>query len=424
MNQPRVIPSILEQHCEEASFLATLRTSYLARADVSLDDLDDLDERIEAHLDGIRTTQQRGWLACREALGNAGSGEIFTAVTLALEANTAERLSPLLAVVEAEPSLWSGLVGAFNWASPQDLKGTVKALLGSDSPFHCLVGLSSCLEHRVDPGPLLGAWCRSADPRLSMVALRAVGELGVVSLRARCEELLHAPQDHRTFWAARSAVLTGDRMHAVDLLAQMGLNTSLPLNMRRQAIEIALQAMDLSKGHALLRRMHDECVDQRLIIQSVGILGCPRYAGWLIERMNDACLARVAGEAFELVTGADTRAMQLPRDDRPIADDCVGDASADVEVAMREDASLPWLDPAKIAAWWDSQGSRLSDQGRYLRGEVPTVERCFAILKIGSQRHRRIAAQVLCLLQPGSVLFNTSAPAWRQRRLLEAASPR
>jgi len=34
------------------------------------------------------------------------------------------------------------------------------------------------------------------------------------------------------------------------------------------------------------------------------------------------------------------------------------------------------------------------------------------------QRQRVLAAHYLCLLEPGTPLFNTSAPAWRQQRLL------
>jgi hypothetical protein len=35
-----------------------------------------------------------------------------------------------------------------------------------------------------------------------------------------------------------------------------------------------------------------------------------------------------------------------------------------------------------------------------------------------NQRQRILAAHYLCLLDPGTPLFNTSAPAWRQQRWL------
>jgi hypothetical protein len=40
------------------------------------------------------------------------------------------------------------------------------------------------------------------------------------------------------------------------------------------------------------------------------------------------------------------------------------------------------------------------------------------VLKNSFQRQRVLAARALCLLEPGTPLFNTGAPAWRQRALL------
>jgi hypothetical protein len=51
-------------------------------------------------------------------------------------------------------------------------------------------------------------------------------------------------------------------------------------------------------------------------------------------------------------------------------------------------------------------------------GQPVTKEHCIHVLKTGYQRQRILAAQYLCLLERGTPLFNTSAPAWRQQRLL------
>jgi hypothetical protein len=56
----------------------------------------------------------------------------------------------------------------------------------------------------------------------------------------------------------------------------------------------------------------------------------------------------------------------------------------------------------------------------YFMGQPVTKEHCIQVLKTGYQRQRILAAQYLCLLEPGTPLFNTAAPAWRQQRLLAA----
>jgi hypothetical protein len=54
-------------------------------------------------------------------------------------------------------------------------------------------------------------------------------------------------------------------------------------------------------------------------------------------------------------------------------------------------------------------------------GKPLSWEHCLDVLKNGYQRQRIAAAEYLCLLRPGSVLFNTSAPAWRQKELPKPA---
>jgi hypothetical protein len=51
-------------------------------------------------------------------------------------------------------------------------------------------------------------------------------------------------------------------------------------------------------------------------------------------------------------------------------------------------------------------------------GAPITRDLCIAVLEHGYQRQRILAAHYLCLLEPGTPLFNTGAPAWRQQRLL------
>jgi intergrase/recombinase len=55
-------------------------------------------------------------------------------------------------------------------------------------------------------------------------------------------------------------------------------------------------------------------------------------------------------------------------------------------------------------------------------GAPVTRERCVEVLKTGHQRQRILAAHYLSLLEPGTPLFNTSAPALRQQRRLAKMS--
>jgi uncharacterized protein (TIGR02270 family) len=85
---------------------------------------------------------------------------------------------------------------------------------------------------------------------------------------------------------------------------------------------------------------------------------------------------------------------------------------------MDPDADLRWPDQRKVEQWWAANSSRFQPGQRCFMGAPVTREHCIAVLKNGYQRQRILAAHYLCLLEPGTPLFNTTAPAWRQQRLL------
>jgi len=87
-------------------------------------------------------------------------------------------------------------------------------------------------------------------------------------------------------------------------------------------------------------------------------------------------------------------------------------------VELDPDEGLMWPDQEKVQEWWVANAGRFQPGQRYFMGAPVTREHCIDVLKNGYQRQRILAAHHLCLLEPGTPLFNTSAPAWRQQRLL------
>jgi uncharacterized protein (TIGR02270 family) len=89
---------------------------------------------------------------------------------------------------------------------------------------------------------------------------------------------------------------------------------------------------------------------------------------------------------------------------------------------MDEDDGLAWPDQSNIQAWWDQHGARFTTGVRHFMGKPPSREHCIEVLKNGYQRQRIAAAYHLCLLNPGTPLFEWRAPAWRQQRELAQMS--
>jgi hypothetical protein len=88
------------------------------------------------------------------------------------------------------------------------------------------------------------------------------------------------------------------------------------------------------------------------------------------------------------------------------------------DVAMDEDEGLPWPDPERIRTWWSGNAQDFSPGTRFFMGAPPSWSHCMQVLRSGFQRQRLAAAEHLCLLVPGTLLFPTNAPAWRQSQWL------
>jgi uncharacterized protein (TIGR02270 family) len=87
---------------------------------------------------------------------------------------------------------------------------------------------------------------------------------------------------------------------------------------------------------------------------------------------------------------------------------------------MDQDDGLPFPNSERISRWWDANVGRFSPGTRYFLGAPLSRETALTALKEGFQRQRILAAHYLCLLEPGTVLFEWRAPAPRQQRLLAA----
>jgi uncharacterized protein (TIGR02270 family) len=110
-----VIPVVLEQHAEEAAFLWLLRDSAVHEPHYSLYDLAHLDNRVEAHIDGLRIAGDEGWNILKQTLMWEDAGEVFAAAVLAFETGVEERIQAVLEAGSDDYELSRSLVSALGW---------------------------------------------------------------------------------------------------------------------------------------------------------------------------------------------------------------------------------------------------------------------------------------------------------------------
>lgn len=298
------------------------------------------------------------------------------------------------------------MTSAFGWSSAPMLRGLIPRLLSHRASVVRSLGIAACAQHRVDPGDALVQALVDADPAVRAQGLRAVGNVGLEGRADLCVCSLNDDDERCRFEAARAAVLLGkgpavhERLHAW----AMGDGP-----MRQQALLVSLVAAAPEEGRRLVRRLAGASADMRTMIKAAAWTGDSQVVPWLFERMTDDRHARIAAEALCFITGADLASLGLRRAPEKVPDD---------DTASEEDDGLPWPDTARLRSWWNDVQHRFPPGRRFFAGGVATAQHCLHVLREGFQRHRSVAALHRAVLQPGQPLFNTSAPGWRQRRLL------
>lgn len=415
LRRGQAVPVIIQQHFDEAAFVYASRTSLTQAPHAKLHHLRRFDTRLAGHLDGLSVAGEHADPVSAEALESPSAGTVFVAATVAIGRKHADGLERLLAMVEAVPEKQKELIGAFGWLERTQLQGIVAGLLGSKVPFRQVTGIAACALHRVDPGLASARWMEHSDAAVRARALRTAGELGRRELVSTVARAINDPDASCQIWAAWAAVLLGDRQNALDFLKHAAFAEG-PLQAR--AFQLVLLAAEIAEGHLLLSRCADDPEQQRKLILGSGLIGDPAYVPWLISLMAEDTTARLAGEAFSFITGADLAELDLERNAPEELTTGPNDDPDDENVDLDADEDLPWPDAALVQAWWKQNQGRFKSGARHLAGSPVSRAQCLQVLQNNYQRQRIAAALHLSLLEPGTTLFEWRAPAWRQEQSL------
>ncbi len=419
-----IIPEIITQHAEEAAFLWLQRDDAVLAPHYSLDDLIGLDDRVEAHIDGLRIAGDEGWETCKETLAWEEAGEIFTAAVLAFEKGNEEWIQTIFKAGEESYDLSRGIVSALGWLPYEQALGHIQKLLNSESADLRRIGIAASVVHRKDPGKYLTDAIAGKNPLLKARALKTVGELGRKDLLPFISTFMDDENDHCRFGTSWSAALLGDS-NAVPILTSFipSTNSPKPLPQRareraEEAVKIAMRKMNISSAHNWQKELAQNPGTIRLALIGAGVIGDPVSIPWLIDRMAVPELARVAGEAFTMITGIDIAYDDLEGEWPEGFEAGPTEEPEDEKVKMEPDEDLPWPEPQLIKNWWNKNKKQFNNGVRYLLGKPISPEHLQQVLRTGLQRQRAAAAMELAIMQPGQPLFEVRAPGFRQKQIL------
>lgn len=409
-----IIEIIVDQHFEEASFLWSQRDAAVTAPNYLLEDLADLDERVEAHIDGLRVAGDYGWALCEAALDADEPGTIFTGSIIAFESGDKDRIDQVIGVGSKSRAAFRGMVSGLGWLDDRQFNSIIGGLVRANSASYRSLGIAACGIRRADPKSYLESAIQDSDLFLKARALKAVGELKRQDLLPQLRDHFQHEDHACRFAAAWSALLLGDRSALDTMSAFVHSRSAFTL----PAIKIALRIVDGQTARIWLKALSKNPEQRREVLIGTGITGDPDYVPSLIKQMEKPQLARAAGEAFSMITGVDLAYEDLENEWPEGFEAGPNDDPEDEDVEMDADEDLPWPDAAPIQQWWEQHKGEFGTGTRYLAGSPVSPEHCTHVLKNGMQRQRNAAALELALSQPDAPYFNTKAPGiWQVKRM-------
>jgi len=397
---------LYERGAVDAAFLWLLRSIVIDQPHYTTSDLAELEQRLDAQLDLLMSSLELGWDACEAALELQQPGEAFTATVVAMRSHDIEKIQKAIQSGLAGKQSIKGLISAFGWLPAEIAQPWAKRLLSGKDMNHKFLGVAACSVRRDDPGEVLTDILKREDCRqhlpLHARALRLVGELRRQDLMPALQMNIGSKNPTLSFWANWSSILLGQNV----LVKNLQPFVLMPGPHQARAIQLAFRVLPVEQGREWISALAKDPANLRAVITATGVLGDPHAVNWLISRMADPLQARLAGEAFTLITGIDLERHKLST---PPSEQAVvpNDNADDNNVGLDEDENLPWPQADQIAALWRNHGQHFLVGRRYFLGKAITPEWLKNRLQESPQRQRHAAALELALIDSQSRLINT-----------------
>lgn len=366
-NKLKVIPDILEEHFEELAFLWGQRQEALYSPEYTLPELLELEERIEAHVQGLLVGAENTIPFVEDGLSQDEPLEVFAAAYTLLRLNIDSAARQVMDVfMQAEGPQLDGIREALCHGPIDMVMARLhEAVTSAAAPIAAAAAEALAFHGKLDPAiPRLVEFSQDKDAQVRRAAWRLI-------MLISTPELLSPDV---------SAQLSDAAMHDEDP------------GVRAEALQAAawtLQPWLLEHCRTLCDQPHPDNADAILLLAILGkpfdlerILGVARAAELgplryrvlgtfghpgvvetLLEAMQskDPLTAAAAGAAFTKITGADIESdqmVQVPPED--------GSEPDEFEQEFLDEVTLP--DPASARAHWEQVKAEFSSGTRWCHG--------------------------------------------------------
>ena len=400
---------IYEQFVDDASFLWVLRSIAVEQPHYNAADIYELEHRIEAQLDGLMTAVEDAWEICLQALELEEPGEVFTASVIAFRSHDVAKIQKTIETGLANDEATKGLISAMGWLPGKLVHPWIEKFFTSKDLNHKYLALAACSVRRENPGEYLNRILERDDckqhEKLYARAIRLIGEIRRQDLMPHLSEAINSEQDDIRFWSNWSAILLGNRT-AVTNLEPYVFKTGMH---QMNAINIAFRVLPIEQARNWISKLAADKDQERTVIKATGILGDPHAVNWLITKMREPAYAKLAAEAFVLITGIDLEKNHLAAEIPPAIAVQPNSDTDDDDVSLDEDENLLWPNPELVSSIWMSQGQNFIAGQRYFMGKKINTDFLRNTFSNVNQRQKYAVAMELALTDSTTPLYNTRA---------------
>ena len=408
-NTIKAYGEIFDQFADNASFLWLLRSIAVEQPHYSKEDVQELEQRIDAQLDGLMTSIEQSWPVCLEALELQEPGETFTAAILAFRSHDVKKIQAAIEAGLVNEETEKGLISALGWLPAKLVQGWLEKFLSSKDLNHKYLAVAACSVRRQNPGEALTRIldrddCRQHE-KLYCRALRLIGEIRRQDLMPYLNAAMDSEQADICFWSNWSGILLGNHSAVENLKSYVFTEN----HHQQKSVDIAFRVLPIEKSRLWIAELGKDSNQSRAVIKATGVLGDPHAVNWLISKMELPADSRLAAESFTNITGIDLEQNDLINSNSASLPLHPNDDPDDDDISLDEDENLPWPDVEKIKTIWINHGRNFIAGQRYFMGRNIEPELLKNKLLTAKQRQRHAAALELALIDSNVPLPNTRA---------------
>jgi uncharacterized protein (TIGR02270 family) len=408
---------IYEQHLEEAAFQWTRWEHALIAPDYVVEELEPLEERLHAHVDGLVLGGEPVAKRFLHPALESDEPELIRAAafTLLLSDASGGGEAVLARIRSADAAALAAVQRALEVLGTERLPPWLQSLLKEDSPALQALGLEVMSLHQRAPAAACQSLAANESPQVAATALRAAGRSRVELAPALLERALASPDVEVRDAALVTGLMGGHRS------AWATCRTAIQARAPRSPLPLVLMAM--SGDERDQKRLQELVSDEALrpdVLWALGFSGRLASADICFEFMRQKPVAALAAEAFSAITGLRIEESYAAEREAPEAQEPVPleQENLDADLGPKPEDALPLPQVEAIAQWWQQARTRMEAQQRYLGGEPFSPQVLLGALEHGSMRRRHVLALELALRSRGAYQVPTRSFVERQLRIM------